>query len=273
MSRTLLIDADIIAYQCSASNEEKIDWGEGVVSHSADFRAAKRAARDTIDDLMSKLDGDEVIVCLSDDFDNFRHDFYPSYKGHRSKERPIHLYDLKEWISSRYPTRQEPRLEADDVIGILATEPHQGDRIMVSHDKDMQTIPGLLYRPHKAEEGVREISLEEADRFHLWQTIVGDQTDGYPGCPGAGPSAAEHLLAGIGYTKHEREITRGKRKGELDVKWTKADLGCRWKAIVSAYEKAGLGEPQAVIQANLARILRHGDWDGRRVLPWAPKGD
>lgn len=275
LSRTLLIDADIIAYACSASNEQRIDWnGDGVISVAADLRAAKIAARDTIDHLVAKLDGTAVIVCLSDDLNNFRKDVSPTYKSHRtSVQRPEHLYDIKEWLGQKYPTEVRHRLEADDVMGILATEPHAGERIMVSEDKDMMTVPALLYRPHKPGEGVRLISVEEAERFHLWQTIVGDQTDGYPGCPGQGPDAAERLLAGIGYASHVHTFLRGPRKGEEEVRWEKADLGCRWAAIVSAYEKCGQSEAHAVIQANLARILKHGDVDGNRVIPWVPPVD
>ena len=238
---------------------------------AADLRAAKIAARDTVDHLVAKLKASDVIICLSDDFDNFRLKVDPTYKSNRKgTTRPEHLYDLKEWLGQKYPTALRPRMEADDVMGILATEPHTGDRIMVSEDKDMQTVPALLYRPHKPKEGVRLISVEEAERFHLWQTIVGDTTDGYPGCPGQGPEAADRLLAGIGYTSHVHTFARGPRKGEEEVRWEKVDLGCRWTAIVSAYEKCGQSEAHAVIQANLARILKHGDVDGNRVIPWVP---
>src|SRR3546814_15226601 len=60
ISRCLLIDADIIAYQCSASNEQRIDWGDGVQSLAADFKAAKKAARDTIDELVERLKASEI---------------------------------------------------------------------------------------------------------------------------------------------------------------------------------------------------------------------
>src|SRR3546814_13723930 len=97
-----------------------IDWGDGVQSLAADFKAAKKAARDTIDELVERLKASEIVVCLSDDFDNFRKDIYPEYKNNRkSSVRPEHLYDLKEWLGQKYPTRLIQRLEADDVMGIL----------------------------------------------------------------------------------------------------------------------------------------------------------
>jgi DNA polymerase I len=155
-------------------------------------------------------------------------------------------------------------------MGILATEPHQGERIIVSQDKDMQTIPGLLYNPNKHILGVRSISPEEAERFMLWQAICGDQTDGYPGCPGSGPAAAERLLDGFGWETFTHTFKSGPRKGQTEDRWREVDMGCRWAAIVSAYEKAGLGEADAVIQVNLARILKASDFDGKRPIRWAP---
>lgn len=274
MTRTLLLDADIVAYRCSASNEQRIDWGDGVRSTASDFRAAKRAARDFIDALVADLDADGVIVCLSDDFDNFRKGIYPAYKSNRaSVERPQHLYDLKEWLGQKYDTRIIARLEADDVMGILATEPHKGERVMVSADKDMQTIPALLYNPNKDELGIRSISPEEAERFMLWQAICGDQTDGYPGCPGSGPAAADKLLEGIGWEAYVHTFKSGPRKGLEEKRWREVDMGCRWAAIVSAYEKAGLTEADAVTQVNLARILKHEDFDGKRPIPWRPRAN
>lgn len=273
MTRTLLIDADIIAYQCTASNEENIDWGDGVVSHLADFEAAKRAAREQIEFLVSKLDADDPIVCLSDDLRSFRkEDVYPPYKENRkSTTRPEHLYDLKEWLGETYTTALRPRMEADDVMGILSTEPHKGDRIIVSADKDMQTIPGLLFNPNKPELKVRSISPEEAERFMLWQAICGDQTDGYPGCPGAGPVEADRLLGFEGWRSYAHTLKSGPRKGQEEVRWYRDEFRSRWAAIVSAYEKAGLDEQAAVVQVNCARILKHCDVDGNRIIRWAPE--
>lgn len=268
--RTLLLDADIIAYEASAANQKTWQWDEETTSTAADFKAAKRQARDTIDQLMAKLDGDALVICLSDDFNNFRKELYPAYKSNRSGvERPIHLYDMKAWLAERYPTQTRPRLEADDVMGILATEPVSGeDRIMVSADKDMQTIPALLYRPQYGE--VRAVSLEEADRYHLTQTLTGDATDGYPGCPGAGPAMAEKLLGeGLKLVPIHREITRGKNKGEIRTTWEYEASASAWESVVSAYTRFGLTERDALVQARLARILRHGEWD-RRPLLWTP---
>lgn len=248
MSRTLLIDADILAYKASSVNQKKYDWGDGMVSTSSDLSAAKRQARDILDDLMDTLKASELVICLSDELSNFRKEIYPAYKTNRSgNERPVHLYDIKDWLGAKYPTQIRPNLEADDVMGILATEPHAGERIIVSEDKDMRTVPALIFNPNHSKLGVIEVAPLDAVRFLFWQTIVGDATDGYPGAKGVGkasPFATDVLEA----------------ESEEDA----------WDEVLMAYNSVGLTEKDAVIQCNLARILKHGDMAGNRIIPWVP---
>jgi DNA polymerase-1 len=274
MKRTLLIDADILAYQTASANQKKYDWGDDVISVSADLEGAKEAAREILDDLMADLEADDLVICLSDELNNFRKGIYPAYKSHRKgTERPVHLYDMKDWLAAEYPTQLWQNLEADDVMGILSTEPHDGERVIVSEDKDMQTIPGLLFNPRKDTE-VRTITLEQANRFHLWQTVCGDATDGYPGCPGAGPQMAEAVLDGLMWVEQPKLFKSGPRKGTEIMEWVKTidEDTSDWERIVACYNKFGLTEKDALVQANLARILRHGDLDGNRVIPWVPEG-
>jgi DNA polymerase-1 len=145
-----------------------------------------------------------------------------------------------------YKVLRHEGIEADDVMGILATKPgNEGRTIIVSDDKDMRSIPGKLWRENgDPEREVIEITEAEADRYHLYQTLVGDQSDNYPGCPGIGPKKAEGVL-----------------KGDNP-----------WAAIVAAYTKAGLTEEDALVQARVARILRWSDWCHETKQPklWSP---
>lgn len=276
MTRTLLLDADLIAYRASSATQRGYDWnGDGNKSVAADEAAAREFAEEAIMRYVDQLKADDVIVCLSDDFNSFRKDRVdPTYKQARNDvDRPVHLYDIKEWLAETYTTERWTALEADDVMGILATDPERTDeRIIVSGDKDLMTIPGKLYRPATEHRPAKmmHISLEEADRFHLYQTIVGDVTDGYPGLPGAGPAAAEKLLSGQGWEDYLHVFKSGPRKGLEEVRWRPTWYLRVWHAIVSAYLKAGLTEAHAIKQARLARILRHGEWDGRSPRLWNP---
>lgn len=272
MTRVLLVDADSVAYKATAATQSTHDW-DGEVVVSADFDAAKDYCRDLIESWVERLEADDVVVCLSDDFINFRKKINPTYKSNRAAtERPVYLYECKDWLGETYTSRIIPTLEADDVMGIMATEPTDEERIMVAEDKDMLTIPGLLYRPHKPEEGIISISEAGADWYHIYQTLIGDSTDGYAGCPGVGPKTATHLLDTMQkVVPVHSEITRGKNKGKIKTTWTTAPADTYWEIVLSLYHKAGLKESDALVQARMARILRHSDYNGKPI-PWSPTG-
>lgn len=241
---TLLIDADVVAYQAAASVEVASHWGDGYWTWHCDENEVKLAVRDQIDNYMDDLKGKDYKLCLTDSAGNFRFGVLPTYKGNRaSVKKPLVLKSVKQWMIDELDAYFRPGLEGDDCMGILATMKGKGDKIIVSIDKDMKTIPGLFYRAGVDAEVV-EISEPEADYWHLYQTLTGDTTDGYSGCPGIGPKKAEALLNGV------------------------AD----WSVVVAAFEKAGLSENEALVQARVARILRASDYDFKKKEPilWNP---
>lgn len=272
MSITLLIDADILAYHAAASNEERTEWGEDVVTVNTDFDGAKDAVRHMVSEYIETLDATDVVMCLSDDLKNFRKTVDSTYKMNRSKHvRPELLYDVKDWMEEEYTVERREWLEADDVMGIMATEPHEGQRIIVSEDKDMLTIPAPLYRPHKPMLGVHTPTVEEADRFRLWQALTGDPVDGYKGCPGIGPVAADRALDKCeARVPYEHVLKRGKDAGKVTIRYRWEQFDSPWEAVLACFEAAGLTEQHATTQVNLARILRHGDYDQGTVIPWVP---
>lgn len=272
MITRLLIDADLMAFMAAAGNQRSYDWGDGVTSTVSDLEPAKERLRSQIDDWMAACKADCFTICLSDDFNNFRKGVDPTYKSNRgTTERPELLYVLKDWLAASFPFDRRYFLEADDVMGILSTEPHNEKRIIVSQDKDMITIPGWLYRPFDDKPVLRLVSVEEAERFHLFQTVTGDAVDFYPGCPGAGPMAATKAVDDReGVASYVHTFTRGPRKGLEETRWVPKVYDTVWEAIVSLYEKAGLTEAHAIVQARLARILRNEDFDGSRAILWNP---
>lgn len=252
MKRTILIDGDVFAYQHGFSGEKAIDWGDGDWTLHADEGLAKSKLNSQILELQQTLEADDVVVVLSDSA-NWRMKVYPLYKSNRADTRkPMLVAPLRAHMLDRWNAFVRPNLEGDDVLGILATgNKIKGEKIIVSIDKDMKTIPGLLYNNRKPAEGIVEISEATADNWHYLQTLMGDTTDGYPGCPGVGKVKAAAILE------------RGAGAKEADV----------WAAIVVAYEKAGLTEADALIQARVARICRATDYDFKKkeVKLWTPK--
>lgn len=244
MTVTLLIDGDILAYKAAAIHQEKLEFDDPPTI-VGNMPAAIRHCRNTLEGYMDDLGGDEMIVCLSDDDVNFRKSILPSYKGHRTQEKPVLLMDLKAWLEDNYVCKRVDTLEADDVMGIYSTHPHLlgGQKIIVSQDKDMLTIPGWLYNPDKHDEPVY-VTEEDADAFHLYQALIGDTTDGYKGCPGRGHAAATEALT----------------------------YCCSWDTVLGVYYEAGYTREDALMQAQVARICRYNNFNykTKEVIPWMP---
>lgn len=233
----LLIDADYIVYKACAGAEDEIDWGDDVITVVSKFsEAMKNVERD-----LTRIKGEfmwdvpEMILFFSDS-KNFRKKIYPEYKGHRNRKKPCGYRRVITELGERYELIRLPELEADDSMGIYATE-HPGN-IIVSPDKDMRQIPGKLF---DMKETVT-IEPEEGRRWHLIQSLAGDQTDGYSGCPGIGIKRAVTLFEEGGYN---------------------------WDVVVKAFKAKELGEDVALMNAQLAKILTNKDYDGH-VIPWTP---
>lgn len=253
MKRTLLIDADVFAFKAAAGVEKIITLDDDNYFPMASIAEGLSAFDNLIDEVLRELDASrkDCVYCFSTDHNGgFRREVLPSYKANRDgKPRPIILSRLREWIMNDPFNIIYIRdgLEADDCLGILSTQKsykpdHQ--KIIVSVDKDMKSIPCNFFNAMHPELGVMHISEEEADRWFYMQTLMGDTTDGYSGCPGIGAKSAEKLL----------------------------DKDCSWETVKTAYEKAGLSEEEAITQARVARILRASDYDfkNKRVKLWTP---
>jgi len=275
LKRILLIDGDIFAYQTAAAENKTSDWGDGDIHIHADLEQGISNLDKKMEALMTKLHADEIVVCISDK-ENFRYGVYPDYKSNRvDTVRPLILEELKQHLLDNYDSKIKPGLEADDVLGILLTNPkmYPGmEKVCVTIDKDLRTVPGLHFNPDKETEAVL-ITPKEAQRFHLLQTLTGDVTDGYPGCPGVGPVRADLLLnKNMGTISYQKEFSRGPRKGTFETRWKDQPFNNAWNAILSLYEKAGLTEDDALIQARVARILHSSDFNYTTQEPilWTP---
>lgn len=256
MTRTILLDGDVVAFQQSVIAEKSIDWGDGIWTLHADENFARQRVTNYIEHLAEKLKADDVKVCLTDTV-NWRKSVMPTYKANRDGvRRPMILGAMRAWMTETFDVWLRPTLEGDDVMGILATSDKivRGEKVIVSIDKDMATIPGLVFNPSK-DESPRLVTEAQADRYHLIQALTGDATDNYPGCPSVGPKRAEAILDNFTFND-------GK---SFDVEGA-------WVAVVAAYAKKGLGEGEALRNAQVARILRASDYDFKKKEPilWTP---
>ena len=273
---TLLIDADIIAFKYASTNQQTIQWGDVDTITTTPLEEVYRQLDACLKGYLEVTKATDLIICLTDDESNWRTKVLPSYKGNRKEAvRPTLLKDLKNYLAETYPSYRKPTLEADDIMGILSTHPKlvSGKKIIVSEDKDMKTIPGWLWNPAKDSEPWL-VTPQVANYWHYLQTLIGDTTDGYKGCPGVGKETADELLKKpYLMVPYEHTLKSGKRKGEVEIRHTKEPTDDVWKAIVSLYEYHGLNEQDALVQARVARICRHTDYnfiDGKEVL-WNPQ--
>ena len=246
--RHLLVDGDYLVYKWAFAVEKETNWGDDLWTLHADVDEAKAGFDGELETYKEILNADKITLCMScPGADNFRLGVYADYKANRAEKRkPLCYTALREYALSCGVSY--PGIEADDLMGILPTERTKEDRIIVSLDKDMRTIPGKLYliRPR----GEPEKLIIDEDSADLWfhkQILMGDATDNIPGLAGVGPVKADKILAGVAPKD-------------------------RWHAVEAAYLEKGMMAKDALMNARLVRILRDGDYNKKTggVKLWEP---
>ncbi len=242
---TLLIDADWLIYSSCCSCEQDVKWDENLHTLHCDERDIHEMIDGRVE-YYQKIaeDFDDPVMCFTQ-YPTFRHTIFPEYKANRkSKRKPLALYAMVEQIGQRYKSESYTGLEGDDVMALLATSKKYPNPVIVSPDKDMRTVPCTLL----ANDDMELITKKKADRHWMIQALTGDTTDNYKGIPGCGPVTAEKIL--------------GNAKTLTDM----------WDKVVEAYEKKKQTFADAVLTAQLARILRKGDYDFKtqEVTLWTP---
>ena len=237
----LLIDADYTVYKCCASCESEIDFGNDVIVVTSNFTEAYKAVKRDIERITTQYMDPDVYLFFSDS-KNFRKEILPEYKGHRNRKKPCGYKRVINKLKTQFNVIVLPTLEADDAMGIFATM--WEDTTICSPDKDMKQIPGHLY-------DLKDntfITKPEGLRWHLIQSMAGDQTDGYGGCPGIGIKRAVAIFEKDGYT---------------------------WDAVVKTFAEKDLSEEIALQNARLAKILTIDDYDfeSKTIRHWTPNAD
>ena len=169
-----------------------VDYDADSVIYKLAFRNDGNIIEEAIDELDFYIDGirallnpapGEFNIWLGHD-ESVRKLVYPDYKGKR-KPRPDHWQALRDHLDSYEETRYAPYgYEADDVLAIRARNfSKQGvpeeDYLIVSIDKDLNTVPGYHYNPDK--EVTYFVSQYDAYFWLMCQMIMGDTTDNIKG--------------------------------------------------------------------------------------------
>jgi len=231
----LLIDGDALLYPILESCRSELIQQDEIVWAHVDLGEVLCEVSKSIDRYLEKVPGEVLIAFSCPSSECFRRDYSETYKANRKGIKPLGFSKAIARISEDYETVTWPRLEADDILGILQTRPNE-ETVIVGVDKDFATVPGSVMHPSTLE--IETYTERQADQNHLIQTLTGDSTDGYPGARGFGPKKVEAL-------------------GELT-----------WEKVVECFGN----EYDALTQARLARILRWEDWDPKekQVRHWCP---
>lgn len=245
MTRTLLIDGDILAYRIAAAVQMPIEWSEDIWSFTGDLKEAKLLFENQVTEWMKAAKCKKFKVAYTCN-PTFRHEMYPEYKANRrGTPKPLLFRPLVDWSLGLHDSLYEPGLEADDLLGLSQTK----TSVIASGDKDLKTVPGKHLDLETLE--VVTVSVEDADRMLFMQALTGDATDGYSGLKGVGPKTAEKLL---GDAKTEAEL---------------------WEKVLAAYKDKGCSHNDALMSLRLARILRRGEYNfkTKAIALWGKKDE
>ena len=198
-----LIDLDPIVYASgfAADSEIKRDLEENGMD--PDFReevdyvhVALGNTKAAVEKILDKFPERKYSMGYLTGPGNFRFDVATirPYKGNRDpNHKPKYYKEIKDYLIAQFDAIVVEGMEADDAIGIEQYKHPAKDTVIVTIDKDLNMIPGWHYNPRK--EDLYDVSLDEADRFFLWQMLVGDSTDNIPGINRIGPKTADKILA------------------------------------------------------------------------------
>ncbi len=174
--------------------------------------------------LLGKEQPSHIAVVFDAKGKTFRHELYSDYKANR----PSMPEELRAQIDPLHAVIRalglvlisEPNVEADDVIGTLASQAvDQGHEVLISTgDKDMAqlvndhvTLVNTMTNAKMDAVGVRKKFGVAPHQIIDYLALTGDKSDNVPGVPGVGPKTAAKWLNEFGsleqITSHADSIT------------------------------------------------------------------
>ena len=157
-----------------------------------------------LDSLRKTYDPEYMAVVFDAKGKTFRNDLYAEYKANRPpmpEELREQIEPLLEMIKAQgYPLLIVPDVEADDVIGTLATQ-YKGKVIISTGDKDMAQLVtedvhliNTMSKSYYDIQGVIDKYGVPPERIRDYLTLMGDTSDNIPGVPKVGPKTAVKWL-------------------------------------------------------------------------------
>lgn len=216
--RTLLIDADTLAYTSCLNAETQIEllprefytddeWNSYTEKEQADGVAYRGDIKVAIANALAKLEKiKELTGCskyelhFTEGKESFRYSIYPEYKANRKEFRaPCNLKAVKEYLASMHNGYLHKEIEADDAVAYLARR-YPDDYIVCAVDKDvLRAIPGKHFNYYESAKHNIDMHWVVTDNlqallFPYRQAIMGDRSDNIIGLQGYGEKKVLKLI-------------------------------------------------------------------------------
>jgi len=173
----IYIDADILVYRV------------GFGCKDLDLFDTLEVMDNTIKGITTKFEDEHNHTLVISGKSNFRYDVAVTapYKGTRKADKPVHYYNLREYVMKDWKAVETQGIEADDYIGIHCTKKD----IIATLDKDLLMIPALGHYNFVKDTLVKVTK----PMYYFWlQMLTGDPSDNIKGLTGIGAVKAARLL-------------------------------------------------------------------------------
>lgn len=154
-------------------------------------------ARLLMEDALNFAGTNECVIYLKGET-NFRDELFPDYKKNREGTRkPHHITTVRKWLEKNYETVTAEGMEVDDCLGIAQCAADDNTTVIISHDKDLDMIPGWHVRLKRGGEHDKYYITDEEGMYKFYcQVLTGDSTDNIKGLAKVGPKTAAKILSG-----------------------------------------------------------------------------
>ena len=286
----LVIDADSVVYAAAAAAERNVyavvrEDGQcfdgldhktakaalldgGQLYHRTELQdqaiaieAARSMIRTTVNEVRDNTGEAPDVHILLTGYGNYRERLATviRYKFNRVEtKKPAHYGAVRKHLVDELQAELVHWYEADDKCAILQTQ-DRTNTVVSSIDKDLLQVPGWHWIPGK---GMVEVS-EVSGLLRLYQQILmGDATDGVPGCKGIGAVKAKAIVQGV---------LPGVPTDYGPAHSARAGLeAALWAAVKQTYYAADLPVETAIETARLVYLLRAEPKDPAYPQLWTP---
>ena len=218
-----LVDMDLLVYRCGFAADAEVKRSGYDPTEAEYLHNCLHMVNTTMEHkVLGKFSG-QYRGFLSGN-GNFREQIatIKPYKGNRpDTNKPKYYKEIKKHLVDRWGAEIVHGREADDALGTAQWAAKDLSTILVTIDKDLDSIPGHHFNWVKDE--FYFVPLRDANLFHFYQLLNGDTTDNIPGIKGVGPKTIERIWKDCDYDLAKiREAVQGEYRRQYGPEWQRA---------------------------------------------------